>query len=814
MSASQQKMDGGSYSELLQRLQYHNNNTPLGVIEFDADLRVVAWNDEARRIFGWQASEVVGRLMWDIPWIHPEDRDKIATVADAMATGGAPKTVSPNRNLRKDGSVVWCEWYNSSLTGPDGKTRSIQSLVLDVTSRHEAEAQLLRAKELSEAVNRVSQLLHTTLDPDEVIRRIMVEGVAALGCDSAAVSQRDDDGWTFRYVHGMPPDLVGKHFDNEQKRHAVCAMEIRDVISIADAFNDSRFNREHFRRQSVRSVLVAPLILRGEPYGVVFFYYLRGTHAFTDAEESFTRQIGSSAATALEHAQLFEEQKKIEGELRSSEANLRAILEASKESIWLIGRDGQIQLGNGTGFNRVDRASADVIGKNMRDILPPEILPLRLAMLAKVVESGEPTEFEDQRNGVFFQNSLYPVFDCQGRVTSVAWFARDVTGRKRAAEALKESEERFRALADSIPNLAWWADAEGNRKWFNQRWYDYTGTTFEQVQGMGWQSVHDPQMLPRVIERWQASLTKGEPFEMEFPLRGKDGKFRWFLTRILPVRDAAGKVARWFGTNTGVTDIRDARMVLAKHKEELEALVAERTAKLQELVGELEHFSYSITHDMRAPLRAMRGFAELLSRDAGVICTPEEEKMLLERIITAAERMDALITDSLNYSKAIRQELPLAPVDVGKLLRGMLDSYPEFQTANASITIENPLPRVLGNEAGLTQCFSNLLANAVKFAKPGQKPRIHIRAEQRENDWTRIWVEDEGIGISPDLLPRVFEMFSRGASHQTGTGIGLALVRKVVHRMSGRVGVESRPGQGSRFWIELKTFDPPSNTPP
>jgi signal transduction histidine kinase len=165
--------------------------------------------------------------------------------------------------------------------------------------------------------------------------------------------------------------------------------------------------------------------------------------------------------------------------------------------------------------------------------------------------------------------------------------------------------------------------------------------------------------------------------------------------------------------------------------------------------------------------------------------------------------MDALITDALNYSRLVRQEMPLEPVDTGRLLSGMLESYPEFQPVKAHIRVGGLLPVVLGNNAGLTQCFSNLIGNAVKFAKPGQIPEVRIWAETGPGT-ARILIEDNGIGIPESMLPRVWDMFSRGNTACEGTGIGLALVRKVVQRMGGKVGVESEEGRGSRFWVELK----------
>jgi signal transduction histidine kinase len=177
--------------------------------------------------------------------------------------------------------------------------------------------------------------------------------------------------------------------------------------------------------------------------------------------------------------------------------------------------------------------------------------------------------------------------------------------------------------------------------------------------------------------------------------------------------------------------------------------------------------------------------------------------------------MDALITDSLNYSRAVRQELPLGPVDIGALLRGMLDSYPELQPEKAQIVIAGELPLVMGNEAGLTQVLSNLLGNAIKFVKPGQKPEIRVWAEVRaeaesgnaEGERVGLWVQDNGIGIPDSMKPKIFDLFSRGHHTYQGTGLGLALVRKVVDNMDGKVGVESEEGRGGRFWVELRPGD-------
>jgi signal transduction histidine kinase len=261
-------------------------------------------------------------------------------------------------------------------------------------------------------------------------------------------------------------------------------------------------------------------------------------------------------------------------------------------------------------------------------------------------------------------------------------------------------------------------------------------------------------------------------------------------------------------------EARELQERLRASNASLDRQVKERTSELQDMVNELEHFSYTITHDLRAPLRAMHGYAAMLTENCHETLDLENREYL-RRIATAAARMDRLITDALSYSKAVRQELTMVVVDPLPLLRGMIDSYPVFQPPRATVEVATDIPPVLANEAGLTQCFSNLLENAVKFVPKDRVPHVRIQAETRA-DVVRLWFVDNGIGIPREMQSRVFVMFQRLSKEFEGTGIGLALVRKVMERMGGNVGLESNGDGGSRFWIELKagrSCPESSNTP-
>lgn len=242
--------------------------------------------------------------------------------------------------------------------------------------------------------------------------------------------------------------------------------------------------------------------------------------------------------------------------------------------------------------------------------------------------------------------------------------------------------------------------------------------------------------------------------------------------------------------------------------QEANRLKTERTAELDEMVEELEAFSYSIAHDMRAPLRAMQGFSRILCEEYASKLDADGAGYL-RRIDRAAGRLDRLIQDVLSYTRILRAPVPLAPIDLDSLARDIIATYPNYQPGLADISIVGKLPTVLGNEAFLTQCLSNLLGNAVKFQPKGRTPQVRIWAETRGAD-TRLWVEDNGIGIDEQHHKRIFGLFEQvnAPSEYEGTGVGLTIVRKAVERMHGVYGFESQLGQGSKFWLQLPTAAP------
>jgi signal transduction histidine kinase len=230
----------------------------------------------------------------------------------------------------------------------------------------------------------------------------------------------------------------------------------------------------------------------------------------------------------------------------------------------------------------------------------------------------------------------------------------------------------------------------------------------------------------------------------------------------------------------------------------------QRGNQLQTAYGEMESFAYSVSHDLRAPLRGIQGMATALEEDHGPSLAPEG-RAYLDKILQSSAKMDTLIRDMLEYSRVTRAQLDLEPTDVGaSLSEAQANIAADVEKSRAVIKVQGPLPPVLANRRLLSQVFSNLLANAIKFVRPGVPPEVTISAEDLGN-FIRIQVKDNGIGIAPEYQAKVFRMFERlhAPDEYPGTGIGLAIVQKGVERMNGKLGLQSTPGEGSSFWIDL-----------
>ncbi|MBX3471508.1 MAG: PAS domain-containing protein [Planctomycetes bacterium] len=388
-----------------------------------------------------------------------------------------------------------------------------------------------------------------------------------------------------------------------------------------------------------------------------------------------------------------------------------------------------------------------------------------------------------------FLDRGYIARDADGRAARMIGSMLDLTVRRQAEAAVRESEARFRRLADAMPQLVWVARADGHHEYFNRRWYEFTGATLEESEGEGWADLLHADDRARTLEAWHGCLRSGAPYEVEYRFRGADGAYRWFLGRAAAVRDEAGEVVRWFGTCTEVEELKQAQEALRdadRRKDEFLAMLA---------------------HELRNPLAPVRNAVQLL-RLAGA--TAQARARAMEVIDRQVTHMARLIDDLLDVSRIARGRIELRRqrCDLAQIVRQTAEDYrANLEASGLTLSVCAPAAPlwVEGDRTRLAQLVGNLLHNAGKFTPAGG--RVEVRAEARAGS-AEVRVEDTGIGLSPDLLRRLFDPFSQAEQGPDrsagGLGLGLALVKGLAELHGGSIAAESAgPGQGAAFVLRL-----------
>jgi PAS domain S-box-containing protein len=392
-------------------------------------------------------------------------------------------------------------------------------------------------------------------------------------------------------------------------------------------------------------------------------------------------------------------------------------------------------------------------------------------------KANEEVHFKDGRIILRYGNA---VTGEDGTCYGWAWYFRDITESRKNEIELKQSEERFSSLADSIQNLAWIADAEGWIFWYNQRWYDYTGTTLPEMQGWGWGKVHHPDHIDDVVNFVKIAWNKDEPFELTFPLRRHDGVYRWFLTRVVPVKDETGKVTRWIGTNTDIDDQKKA-------------------------LEEKDEFISIASHELKTPVTSLKGFTQILQMKFQKE-NNEFAADLLSKMDKQVDKLTKLIVELLDATKIENGQLQFSKEDFdgNDLINEIVE---EMQRSSISHKIKVELcdtKIITGDRERIGQVITNLISNAIKYSPEASEILISC---VNKNNKIKICVQDQGIGIPASKLDHIFDRFFRviGDNRETypGLGLGLFISKEIIKRHNGKIYAESAEGKGSIFCIEL-----------
>jgi PAS domain S-box-containing protein len=409
---------------------------------------------------------------------------------------------------------------------------------------------------------------------------------------------------------------------------------------------------------------------------------------------------------------------------------------------------------------------------------------------------------------------------------------------------LRKAEEQIRlqaAALESAANSIVITDREGVIQWVNAAFERLTGYSAAAAIGQTPRLLKSGRQPPGFFKAMWETILSGQVWHGELVNKRRDGSLYHEEMTVTPVPDTSGEITHFIAIKQDISQrkraeeaLRQARDDLVRANVELERKVDKRTAQLAEANANLQTFTYTAAHDLRSPLRAITSLSNVAVEDYGEVLGPEG-RSLLARVAGSAEQMHRLLNDLLEYSRIGQAELKLEPVDLRIAVSEALALLSEdIRGKNAVVSITEPLPGVIGHLATVVLLIKNIVSNALKFIPSGVQPQIRIWAEggdverarvgasEREASEpadtarcplhapaVRLWVEDNGIGIAPEHLERIFGAFERlhGKQAYPGTGLGLAIVRKGAERMGGRVGVESEPGKGSRFWVELRMVE-------
>lgn len=433
----------------------------------------------------------------------------------------------------------------------------------------------------------------------------------------------------------------------------------------------------------------------------------------------------------------------------------------------------------------------NIIGKGVLEVFPELIGQPILNILENVLKTGESffgkemiIKIDINEDGipedVYFNFVYKATYDAEGNIDGIMTHAIDVTPQVEARKRIEEAEMKFRTLADNIPNLTWMADADGYIYWYNSRWYEYTGTQPNDMEGWGWQSVHDPKVLPKVLDQWKSSIESGQPFEMVFPLKGADAIFRPFLTRVVPVYDENQKIVQWFGTNTDIT-------------------------KQKQLERQKDDFLGIASHELKTPVTSIKAYGQVLQtifQRKGDIKAAEQLKKMDAQI----DKLTSLIADLLDVTKiqSGRMEFHEDFFDFNELVNELIEQLQLTTEKHSIIKKLDKTTFVYGDRERTGQVITNLISNAIKYSPHSEKIIVKTSSDNKN---ITLCVQDFGVGIPSDKKDKVFEQFYRvsGDKETTfpGLGLGLYVSSEIIKREGGKIWVESVEGKGSTFCFTL-----------
>ncbi|EDX74796.1 PAS fold family [Coleofasciculus chthonoplastes PCC 7420] len=806
-------IDRCQQAERLRILESAVNASSNGILISDPhqpDNPIIFVNSGFERLTGYSASELLGR---NCRFLQGDDSNQaqLEEVRQAIATKKDCQITL--RNYRKDGSVFWNDLYISPVRNSQGTLTHFLGVQTDVTAQKLALEKLRQQAQLLDLAN-------------DAIMVLDLQGKITYWNQGAQRLY----GWSSQ-------DAIGQNA--HQLLHTIFPQALRDIKT-------QLWHQEYWPGELIQTTQ-------------------DGTQITVASRWTLQRDHQGNPLAILEVNHNISAYKRTEKALRQSEQRFRLAVNHSPDMFVIYDAQRRFVFVNTTTLDRTGKSSTDYLGHRDEEIWSPEVTEWYLPTLKRVIETRTPQTVEatirlPNTNPFTTVIKYVPMLNELGEIVQILGFTFDITQRKQLEIQLRQTIDRLQTLQTldqailaeqpppAIAQVALtglksllscrhlsvvvfdWDSQQATLLATNGEMENLARTTISlepftsELAQFADHKIHQLKQsdIVRVLRPIvQALLSQNAASFSIIPLRSKPEIIGTLNLEFREKNDLDNehKTIVQEVANQLAIAIAQSRLQqqLKRYTTELEERITERTQELQAINAELEAFSYTVSHDLRAPLRAMQGFANALVED----CGSQLDSIGLDytqRITTAAQRLDKMIQDLLEYSRLGRLDFPLKPISLDSIMSEVLFQLQELiKNTNTQIKVAEkgviPLPEVLGHRATLMQVVSNLIANAIKFVPETVQPQIQVWAEERKDvngsTWIRLWIEDNGIGIESEYQEKIFLVFERlhGREHYPGSGIGLALVRKGMERLGGRSGVESSLHQGSRFWIEAQKVE-------
>ncbi|HRF72093.1 MAG TPA: transporter substrate-binding domain-containing protein [Accumulibacter sp.] len=745
------------------RLRVAEAISHVGNWQYVVDQDQLSWSDEVYRIFGLPAGQRVS-LGGAEARVHPDDRERYARFLKKLLDSRPDEEVAgiEYRILRPDGVERHVTVWPRAEHAPDGRATRLFGTVQDVTERKARESELLRL---------------------QVMLHALVEGAS----DSIFVKDRS-----------------GHYLVANSALAALLQRPLAEIIGRTDFDLFPQQLAERFRRDDARTMASRMTGVYDEPV-------IGAAGEFIYQTTKGPLLIGDRVEGVFGIARDISERERTEATLREREARLN-----EAQAIALLG-SWEIDLASGvcewsaemfrlTGF---DPAQAPPNAERAIEWVHPDDRAAVLAMLAEATAGGAPERVLLRRHPergplAYFVGGVRAIRDVHGKVVRLSGTIQDVTEQRQVTEALREAQQRLQRALDNIPDAVVLYDRALRIQYINNATTAITGRLPGEFVGYRDDQVWPAEVCGAWLPALEACRASGTNQSVDVELRLGDREPRSLSIVCVPLPQEDGTVREILGITHDFTEIRRAERRVRELNVDLERRVAERTAELSRALKELETFSYSVSHDLKAPLRGIDGYSQLLLEDHADQLN-DEGRQFLNNVRRGVEQMNQLIADLLAYSRIERQSLQTRPVQLVALLDEVSgERHDDPEAVQLQIRVDPPGLAPRADPDGLRLVLRNLLDNAIKFSLDARPAVIRISCTRNGNA-VEIEIADNGIGFDMRFHNRIFDIFQRlqRAEDYPGTGIGLAIVRKALDRMGGSIRAESEAGKGARFRVTL-----------